>query len=62
MEFGLTYGVYGLGAAFGPPWMGNEGTSGFETDFSHFIKENVQFVNISDFWLHREKLLLNPGE
>ena len=49
MEFGLTYGVYGLVAAFGPPLMGNEGTSGSGTDFSHFIKENVQFVNISDF-------------
>ena len=40
--------------------MGNEATSGSGTDFSHFIKENVQFVNISDFL--REKLLLNPGE
>ena len=62
MEFGLTYGVYGLGAAFGSPWMGNEGTSVSWTDFSHLIKENIQFVIISDFWLRREKLLLNPGE
>ena len=49
MEFGLTYDVYGLGAAFGPLLMGSEGTSGSGTDFSHFIRENIKFVNISDF-------------
>ena len=62
VEFGPTYGFYGLGGTFRCPLMGNEGSSGSGAEIRPHIKENVYFCDISVFCPSREKLLLCLGE